>query len=187
MADAYETHYGFIDSEYKPDIPYLLTIEQIQSGGWILILFFLIYLWYGMILVKLKYLNPVLEDICEILDEKKSYITKSLFYLLYQNIDIVAILFYGKPSQKFLTENLGSTIGSVDATIYTLFGSEFSNYFLVFSIINISVRNRKHMNSWMLGRDAIMVITIYTFVWCWVWLDGESWTTTCLFVGWFVF
>jgi hypothetical protein len=95
MTDSYETHYGFIDSEYKPDIPYFITIEQIQNGGWVLILFFLIYLWYGMILVKLTYLNPVLEDICEILDEKKSYITKSLFYLLYQNIDIVAILFYG--------------------------------------------------------------------------------------------
>ena len=55
----------------------------------------MIYLWYGLILIKLKYLNPVLEDICEIFDEKKSYITKSLFYLFYQNIDLLAILFYG--------------------------------------------------------------------------------------------
>ena len=96
MTDIYETHFGVIDSEYKPEVPYFLSIEEIQSGGWILIVFLLAYLWYGMVLVKLKYLNPVLEDICEILDEKKSYITKSFFYMLYQNMDIVAILFYGK-------------------------------------------------------------------------------------------
>jgi hypothetical protein len=92
------TQFGFIDDEYKPAFAYFFSIEKIHDSGWILLLcgkkflaknfIVMIYLWYGLILIKLKYLNPVLEDICEIFDEKKSYITKSLFYLFYQNIDL---------------------------------------------------------------------------------------------------
>ena len=80
----------------------------------------MVYLWYGLILIKLKYLNPVLEDICEIFDEKKSYITKSLFYLFYQNIDLLAVLFYGVSS------------GSTECAFYTMMSAEFSTYFLLF-------------------------------------------------------
>ena len=70
---ASKINYGFIDSEFKPEFTYYLDIETIQSGGWVLIFIILVYLWYGLILVKSSYLNPVLEDICEIFEAKRSY------------------------------------------------------------------------------------------------------------------
>ena len=70
---ASKINYGFIDDEFKPVFTYYLDIETIQSGGWVLIMFILLYLWYGLILVKSSYLNPVLEDICEIFEAKRSY------------------------------------------------------------------------------------------------------------------
>ena len=104
----YDTHYGFIDDEYKPDVPYFLSISDIKAGGWVLLLFILCYLWYGLILVKFAYLNPVLEDICEIFDEKKSYITKAFFYFFYQNMDLMVIMFFA------------CSLDAIDVSVYSL-------------------------------------------------------------------
>ena len=36
---ATKTHYGFIDDQYKPDYFYFFTVDQIHSGGWVLVVF----------------------------------------------------------------------------------------------------------------------------------------------------
>ena len=46
---ATQVNYGFVDSEFKPSVGYVFTIDEIQNSGWILILFLLIYIWYSLV------------------------------------------------------------------------------------------------------------------------------------------
>jgi uncharacterized membrane protein HdeD (DUF308 family) len=68
-----------------------------------------------------------------------------------------------------------------------MMSAEFSTYFLLFGLINICVRQRKRMNSWMLGRDAIIVCILYLLLFFWLYMDAVDWSGILMFVTWFVF
>lgn len=170
-----DNHYGFIDDEYKPEFNYFFSISVIHQGGWVLIQLILVYLWYGLILVKSSYLNPVLEDICAIFDEKKSFVKKSFFYFFYQNVDLIVIMLFGVFQD-----------AAVDC-LYNQLGSEFSTYFLACGIMTLATKERKRVNSWMLYRDAVIVLILYTLLFFFIYLDGPDWPFILAFIMFFVF
>jgi hypothetical protein len=87
----------------------------------------------------------------------------------------------------FRVIRIGVSSGSTECTFYTMMSAEFSTYFLLFGLINVCVRQRKRMNSWMLGRDAIIVCILYLLLFFWVYLDAVDWSGILMFVTWFVF
>ena len=95
--------------------------------------------------------------------------------MFYQNIDLLCMLFYSLSKD------------AVDISVYTLLGCEFSTYFLMFSLIQLTLREERRMNSWMLTRDAIVVMILYTLLFFWVKDDAVSWTTICMFIMFFVY
>lgn len=81
----------------------------------------------------------------------------------------------------------GVSKDAVNFSVYTLLGTEFSTYFLMFSLIQLTLREPRRMNSWMLSRDSIVCLILYTLLFFWVKDDAVSWTIICMFMMFFIF
>ena len=70
--------------------------------------------------------------------------------------------------------------------IYNLLGAEFSQYFLGCAIILFASKERRKINSWMLTRDCVFVLTLYLLLFFFIYLDGPDWPFILMFVMYFV-